>query len=103
MVEQPPPSPEQITVPTIWLPDTETPVLFANVFAVQPVQNEFILSFGTAVPPVITRPLTREEASKIQIEVKPSVRIGITADRALELIQLLQAQLRAYSQMTVKN
>jgi hypothetical protein len=103
MAAQPSSSPEQVSVPTIWIEDSNVPVFFANAFAVQPVQNEFILTFATAIPPVITKPLTREEAEKLQIRIKPTVRIGVTPDRALELIQLLQKQLSVYTQATTRN
>lgn len=43
-----------------------------------------------------------EEVAKFTIPIKPLVRLGMTPDRVIELIQLLQAQLNAYSQ-TIKS
>ena len=37
-----------------------------------------------------------EEVAKFTIPIKPLVRLGMTPDRVIELIQLLQAQLNSF-------
>ena len=103
MAEQPPLIAEQVQIPAKWIEDPSVPVYFANAFAAQPVQNEFILTFAVAAPPVFTKAITKEDAAKLVVTIKPTVRIGMTPDRVIELIQLLQTQLNAYSQATLKN
>jgi hypothetical protein len=95
--------PEQIQIQAEWLDASELIPIFANVFAVQPVKNEFILTFGCATPPIFSKPLTVDEARRMKIKIKPSVRIGMTPDRIIEFIQLLQTQLKAYSDTELKN
>jgi len=87
----------------VWVEDPNIPVYFANAFAVQPIQNEFVLTFAVAAPPIFTTAITKEDATRLKITIKPTVRIGMTPDRAIELIQLLQRQLNAYSQATLRN
>ena len=77
--------------------------LFSNVFAIVVVRSEFVLTFGIATPPIMQGPLTQDEDNEIVMKLKPVVRIGMSPQRVVELIGLLQSQLRAYTQMEVEN
>lgn len=94
--------PQQVQVQAIWIDDLDVPVHFSNAFSVAPVKNEFLLTFACAIPPVVTPDLTPEQMKALRFQIKPLVRIGMTPDRVVELIQLLQTQLSAYSQ-TIKS
>jgi hypothetical protein len=93
---------DMVQVKGEWLPTDDVLVVFANAFAVQCVKSEFILTFGVATPP-ITGAMTKEQLENLTIKVKPFVRIGITPERLVELVGVMQAQLRAYSEMELKN
>jgi hypothetical protein len=103
LVASDPKIPEQVQATGKWLEDNDIPTIFSNAFAVQPIKNEFLLTFACTIPRVITKPLTADEAANFEIPIKPLVRIGMTPDRIIELIQLLQTQLNLYSQMTLKS
>jgi hypothetical protein len=90
-------NPQAIKISGRWVENVDTPIHFSNAFAVSPVSNEFILTFGCAIPPVVTPDMTPAEVAKLKMPIKPLVRIGMTPERVIELIQLLQAQLNAYS------
>lgn len=64
---------------------------------VQHIDNEFVLNFGYMTPPVLLRPPTQEELASIDhIPIKTIVRLGMTPDRMLELIMMLQEIYREY-------
>lgn len=64
---------------------------------VQHIANEFVLNFGYMTPPALLRPPTQEELASIDhIPIKTIVRLGMTPDRMLELIMMLQESYREY-------
>ena len=90
--------PQSITLEGKWVDVDKVPVYFTNAFAAQHTQNEFILTFGAASAPIITRPLTIAEIQEMGfIPIRASVRLGLTPDRLLELIAVLQAELKRYN------
>lgn len=91
-----------IQLQATWMEDPNVPIHFSNAFNVAPTGNEFILTFACAIPPVILEGMPPEQLRSLQFPIKPLVRIGMTPDRVVELIQLLQRQLSAYSQ-TIKS
>jgi hypothetical protein len=91
-------TPVQIQIAGKWLEDNSIPIHFCNAFSVSPIKNEFILTFACAIPPVIDQGMKPEDLAKLTVNVKPLVRIGMTPDRVIELIGLLQSQLKNYSQ-----
>lgn len=86
-----------------WVGVEDAVALVSNAFAVQCVKGEFFLTFGVMTPPIIAGPLTQEDADKLTMQVKPVARIGMSAERVIELIGLLQGQLRAYTQTELKS
>lgn len=87
------------TVELKWVGIEDMPIYFCNQFAIQHVQNEFVLTLGSTTGPFILRPLTKEEADALtSVAVKPVIRIGMTPDRLMELIGILEVNLRKYQQ-----
>jgi hypothetical protein len=87
---------EDRTVPAKWTEVENVPIQFTNQMLIQHVQNEFILTFGYATPPALLNP-TQEEMEAIEfIPVMPIVRLGMTPQRLLELINVLQTNYRTY-------
>jgi hypothetical protein len=103
MDSEEPKHPDMVQIRAEWVGADDLAVIFSNVFAVQNIKSEFVLTFGVGVPPIVTGPLTQEQANQITMKLKPVVRIGITPERLVELIGALQSQLRAYSQMELKS
>jgi hypothetical protein len=77
----------------------DVPVYFANNFVVQHQQDEFFLTVGQFQPPILLG--TAEERRK-QLEelgyvpVKVVARLGLTRQRLVELIEVLQENLRKH-------
>jgi hypothetical protein len=66
-------------------------------FLIQQTGQEFILTFGSAVPPIFETVPTPEQLANIDsVKAKPIIRMALTPGRAVELIQQLQQQLTAY-------
>ena len=79
------------------------PIMFTNQMLIQHVQNEFVLSFGYMTPPPFLKPPTVDELQAIDhVPVRPIIRLGMTPDRLLELIKLLQANYRGYQEKISK-
>ena len=75
----------------------DSPIQFTNQALVQHIDNEFVLTFGYMTPPIFLNPPSEEEMYSIDsLSVKPIVRLGMTPDRMLELIKLLQENYRNY-------
>lgn len=80
-----------------WVGLDDMPIYLANQFVIQNVQTEFILTFGHATGPLFLTTPTKEELEKIEsVDVKPLFRVGMTADRLIELIGILEMNLRKY-------
>ena len=89
----------QISLPLVYVGAEEVPVLLANMFVSQFEQNEFILTVGQLVPPILIGTLEEreEQAKKVgYVAVKIVAKLGLTRQRVVELIQLLQENLRNY-------
>jgi len=72
---------------------------FANQFVIQHQQNEFILTIGQLVPPMLfgTDEERLEQAKKVAyVPVKVVTRLALTRQRIVELIEVLQENLRNY-------
>jgi hypothetical protein len=96
-------SPITIQIRAEWSGAEDLAVLFSNVFAVQCIKSEFVITFGVATPPIVNGTLTQEEANQLVMKLKPVVRIGVTPERMVELIGVLQNQLRAYTHTEFKS
>lgn len=89
--------PRSYQLPLEWDGLEDFPIQFTNQMLVQHVNNEFVLTFGYMTPPVFIQPPTEEEVSLIgSLPIKPIVRLGMTPDRMLELIKVLQENYRNY-------
>ena|SRR5438093_3342027 len=101
-----PEGPDQrgVQVPIVWVGTDEVPVsLVNNFFAqfVQPDQDEFILTFGTVVPPPLlgTREQMEEQARAVSfVPVRAVARLGLTRQRVVELSTVLDTILRQYDE-----
>ena len=86
-------------VPLTWLDVDDVPVSLANQFVIQVEQDEFILTLGQMVPPLL---LGTPEEKTDQLEqldfvpVKPLARIAFTRARLRELVQLLEGSAELY-------
>lgn len=86
-------------VPIKWVGIEDTPVVFANQFVMQYLEEEFILTFGQLVPPVILGSDEDREAALATLSFVPTKTVGqfaFTAQRMKELVKLLQGQLDRY-------
>lgn len=82
-------------VPVKWTGIEEFPVYFCNSFLIQGAGNESYLTLGYANPKVFLTPPTQEEVDAITfVEARPVVRIGLSRERLLELIGMLEIHLR---------
>jgi len=91
--------PGEISFPLVYVGAEEVPVLLANVFVSQHEQNEFILTIGQLVPPMLfgTDEERLEQAKKVAyVPVKVVTRLALTRQRIVELIEVLQENLRNY-------
>jgi hypothetical protein len=88
--------------PLQWLDFDGTPILFANHFLVQHQPNEFVLTFGQVTgPPVVGTPEEiREQTLQIgSVPIRTLARTGLTRDRMVELIGILQETLREHDRV----
>jgi hypothetical protein len=97
MAGAPPPA-QQIQIQAEWLDPNEVTTYYANFCAVIPIKDEFVLTFGVGVPPIIAKPLTPDQVKQLKFQIKPVVRIGMTPGHLIELLQLIQTQLNLYNQ-----
>jgi hypothetical protein len=92
----------QLSVPLQWIDFDETPILFSNHFLVQHQPNEFVLTVGQVTgPPLVGTPeQIREQAREFhRVPIATLARMGLTRDRTVELIGLLQAALQEHDRM----
>ena len=92
----------ELGLPLQWTDFEETPILFSNHFLVQHQLNEFILSFGQVTgPPVVGTPdQIRDQARGIShVPIQTVARTGLTRDRLVELIGILQETLREHDRV----
>ena len=90
---------ESLSVPLFIVGAEDVPIMFSNVLLSQHLQNEFILTFGQyAPPPTLGSP--EEQLEQVRnmpyVPVKVVARIGLTPDRLLELIQVLDTNYKAW-------
>lgn len=93
---------EQREVPLVWENVEGLPVLFANQFIIQHLQDEFILTVGQMVPPPLLGDEQQRGAQLRELEgvpVKPLARIAFTRARLTELIQALAGNREIYDQI----
>jgi hypothetical protein len=92
-------SPAAPSLPLQWIDFDQTPILFSNHFLAQHQPNEFVLTFGqVTVPPVVGTPeQIREQARGLtRVPIQTLCRAGLTRDRLVELIGILQATLEEH-------
>lgn len=93
-----------LQVPIVWVGTEEVPVVLANNFFiqfVQPDQDEFVLTIGTVVPPVLigTPEQMEEQARSVSfVPVRAVARLGLTRQRVVELRGILDTILRQYDE-----
>jgi hypothetical protein len=90
---------ESVEIPLVIIGAEDAPIYFANHFVVQHEQKEFIITFGQYSPPLfLGAPEERQEAAKRipYLPIKVVARVGLTPERMVELIEVLQSNLRKY-------
>jgi hypothetical protein len=89
-------SPGAIDIPLTWVEFDEVPILFANHFLVQHQPYEFVLTLGqVSGPPLVGTPeQVREQVGRLtHVPITTLARVGLTRQRLVELIALLQTEL----------
>ncbi len=80
-----------------WVDLDVKPVFFCNQFLIQHHANEFVLTLGTMVPPPLFKAPTEQQAEKLkEVNVNTVVRVGMSPDRMLQLIEILQINFKKY-------
>ena len=96
----PPPYPgAEFGLPLEWVDFEDTAILFANHFLVQHQPNEFVISVGqlSGVPVAGTPEQVRDQAREFhRVPIATLARLGLTRDRVIELIGLLEATLKEH-------
>lgn len=90
---------EFVEVPLVIVGAEDTPIYFANLFVVQHEQKEFIITFGQYSPPLLLgAPEEKQEAARRMphVPIKVVARVGLTPERMVELIEVLQTNFRKY-------
>lgn len=90
---------EAIRLPLIYVGMDEVPLLYGNHFAIQHSKGDFFLTVGQVQPPILLgSPQEREQIAKKlnYVPVKIVARVGISYDHIVELIQVLQKNVKAY-------
>jgi hypothetical protein len=90
---------EAVSVPLFIEGAEDVPILFANLMLAQHQQNEFILTFCQYAPPPILGS-AEDQIEQVRnmpyVPVKVVARIGLTPDRLAELMQVLDANYKAW-------
>ena len=92
---------ERRYVPLAWENVENVPVFFSNQYVCQYNQDEFILTFGQMVPPMLLGDLEyrAEQLRRLEyVPVKPLTRVALTYSRLVELIQVLEINREQYEQ-----
>jgi hypothetical protein len=92
----------EFSVPLRWIDFDETPIIFTNHFLVQHQPNEFVLTLGQVTgPPVVGTPAQiREQARSVdRVPIHTVARMGLTRDRLVQLIEVLQATLQDHDRI----
>jgi hypothetical protein len=90
--------PEQVQIQVDWSTADNLPIMASNIVLVQQTPHEFILTFAATVPPIITEPITPEQARGMKVTAQPIARIAFAPGRLVELLQTLQQQLAIFQQ-----
>ena len=86
--------PDGIALPLVWIDPDETDISFVNQVLVQRQNDEYILTFGQQTPPILmgSPEENMERAKEIAyIPVRVAVRLGFTANRMAEFLELIQS------------
>ncbi len=86
-------SEEGIEIPLFMVGAEDVPIMFSNLVVAQHEQREFILTFAQYTPPfAFGRPdEAQEQVQRMPyLPVKVVARIGMTPERLMQLIQVLQ-------------
>lgn len=92
---------DTLRVPLVYVGGEDMPVLLANNFVIQHEQNEFVLTIGQLIPPILlgSREERLEQAKRLSyVPVKIVAKIGLTRQRLVELISVLQTNLATYDE-----
>jgi len=90
------------SLPLQWQEFEDTPIFFSNHFLVQHQPNEFVLTLGQVTgPPVVGTPgqVRAQAPGMSHVPIHTLARTGLTRDRVVELIGILQATLDEHDRM----
>jgi len=90
---------QPVTLPLFIVGAEDVPILFSNLMVSQHEQNEFILTFCQYAPP-LTLGSTEEQLEQVRnmpyVPVKAVARIGLTPDRLVQLMGVLETNLKVW-------
>lgn len=93
-------TPDAVELPVLWIGLDDLPVLMANQFIGQVLQDEIVLSFGSMVPPPVVGATVKERREQIDrltyVQIRPVVRISVTRRRLEELQTMIRDTLNNY-------
>ena len=95
-------SEQGIAIPVLFVGVEDVPILLANQFVIQHEQQEFILLVGQVAPPLIMPGSPEEQLEQARniayIPIKVVGRFGMTRERMVELISILQDNLKRFDE-----
>lgn len=97
--EEPVSEPEGISLPIVYTSMDDVPMLFANQFAIQFEQDEFILTIGQLQPPILigTPEEKMEQAKRLtHVPIRVLIRVGMTRTRLEQLAKVLTDHIATY-------
>lgn len=104
MAEEPEPL-ARVQLQATWVGLEEVPILFANQVIIQlDDQNDVIIGFGQANPPVVLGGTVEEQRAQIAaipfVQIRPVARLSMSTRRLEELIRALQETVKRQQQAT---
>lgn len=90
---------EEIKIPMVFIGTEDQPIQLANHFVIQHQQEEFVITVGQVISPILlgTDEEKLEQARQTAyVPIKVVGRYGLTRSRVVELIKALQENLATF-------
>jgi hypothetical protein len=94
---QQPPADDSVNLRVRWSGAENVPVTFANAFLCQRTPHEFLIAFAQLVPPALESMAPEEVEKLTEIPARVVFQVGLSPQRMLELIDVLQRNYDAYA------
>lgn len=93
---------DHLEVRLVWAPDQNLQTIYANHFFITHAGDEFYLTFGELIPPVIQNESVAELREKIgdSLEILPLVRLAIAPDAMLRIAEAIRSNVTTYISRT---